>query len=148
MTKLLRLIRSTVLTGLIWGAVWAPVGAMTGLIVDPDESMDEMWVAIGAYPGFLCGAVFSAIARVSERRCGFDELSLPRVGAMGAVSGVIVSAVPVVGVMSENTDGSRGWLLAVLVLTCISLLSAVSAAGSLALAKRWWRRKGSAPVLP
>ena len=36
-----------------WAVVWSPVGVLTGIIVDPGGSMDEMWVAIGAYPGFL-----------------------------------------------------------------------------------------------
>ena len=66
MTKWLRRIRGAVLTGLVWAAVWAPIGVLMGLIVDSGESMDEMWVAVGGNPGFLCGAVFSAVLGVSR----------------------------------------------------------------------------------
>ena len=58
MNTWLRRIRGAVLMALTWAVVWAPVGVLIGMIVDPSDSMDEMWVAIGAYPGFLCGAVF------------------------------------------------------------------------------------------
>ena len=44
---------------------------------------------------------------------------------------------------SSETGGLRGWLLGVLVIASITLLSAVSAVGALALAK-WRRRKKSA----
>ena len=37
-----RRIRDAVLMGLAWAAAWAPVGVLVGLIVDPDDSMDEM----------------------------------------------------------------------------------------------------------
>ena len=52
MKKWLRRIRGAVLMGLAWAAVWAPVAVLLGtFVVDPDNSMDEMWVAVGAYPG-------------------------------------------------------------------------------------------------
>ena len=65
-TKWLRRSRSTVLIGLASGASWVPVGVMTGGTVDSDDSMDEVWVVIGGYPGFLCGAVFSIVVRSSK----------------------------------------------------------------------------------
>ncbi len=55
MKNWLRRIRGAVLMGLTWAVVWAPIGVLIGMIVDPDESMDEMWFAVGGYPGFLCG---------------------------------------------------------------------------------------------
>src|SRR5918998_2963865 len=94
MKKWLRRIRGAVLMGLTWAAVWAPVGILIGLIVDPDGSMDEMWVAVGAYPGFLGGVVFSAVLGIVGRRRRFDELSLPRFVAWGAVAGLLVGALP------------------------------------------------------
>ncbi len=141
MKNWLRRIRGAVLMGLTWAVVWAPIGVLIGMIVDPDGSMDEMWVAVGGYPGFLCGAVFSAVLGIAEGRRRFDELSLSRVGAWGAVSGVLVGALPFVLGSSENA-GLPAWLLGVAIIGSITLLSAVSAAGSLALAK-WWRRKNS-----
>ncbi len=57
---------------LTWAVVWAPVGVLIGRIVDPNDSMEEMWVAVGAYPGFLCGTVFSAVLGIAEGRRRFD----------------------------------------------------------------------------
>ena len=109
--------------------------------------MDEMWVAVGGYPGFLCGVVFSALIGVAKGRRRFDEFLLTRVGAFGAVSGVLVGALPFVALVANETGGFRRRLLGVLIITSISLLSAVSAAGSLALAKWWRRRSSSTPML-
>ncbi len=65
--------------GLGWGAAWVPVSLLVGLlIIDPDNSMDEPWVLAGMYAGFLCGAVFSAVARTADGRRRLDELSLSR----------------------------------------------------------------------
>ena len=145
-TKWLKRIRAAVFVGLGWAAAWAPVGVLAGLIVDPDESMDEMWVAIGAYPGFLCGVVFCAVRGVAKGRRRFDQLSISRVGAWGALSGMLVGALPFVALASKELSRRSGWLLATIVLVSFALLSAGSAAGSLALAKWWSRRDHSTAV--
>jgi hypothetical protein len=139
MKKWLRRIRGAVLMGLIWAAVWAPVAVLMGMIVDPDGSMDEMWVMVGAYPGFLGGVVFSAVLGIAAGRRRLDELSLPRVGAWGAVAGLLVGALPFA--VGEPTTELPLWLLGGVVIGSITLLSAVSAAGSLALARRAERRE-------
>ena len=36
--------------------------------------MDEMWLAIGAYPGFLCGAVFYGVVGIADDRRGIDTV--------------------------------------------------------------------------
>jgi hypothetical protein len=98
------------------------------MIVDPDNSMDEMWVAIGAYPGFLCGVIFFALLGIAEGRRRFDELSLARVGAWGAVSGLLVGALPFA--VGTSTTELPVWLWGVVVIGSIILLSAVSAVAS------------------
>ena len=145
--KWLKRIRVAVLIGLAWAAAWAPVGVLLGLIVDSDGSMDEMWVAVGGYPGFLCGVVFSALIGVAKGRRRFEEFLLTRVGASGAVSGALVGALPFVALVANETGGSQGRLLGVLIIASTTLLSAVSAAGSLALAKWWRHRNSSTPML-
>ena len=90
MKEWLTRIRGAIVMGLAWAVVWAPIAVLAGLIVDPDGSMDEMWPAIGAYPGFLCGVVFSAVLGVAEGRRRFDELPLARVSAWGAVAGLLL----------------------------------------------------------
>jgi hypothetical protein len=132
MTKWLRRVRGAVVMGLTWAVVWAPVGVLIGMIVDPDGSMDEPWVAVGALPGFLGGVAFAAVLGVVGRRRRFDELSLPRFTAWGAAAGLLVGGSWVV--LALASDPPR-WLLNVLVVGSLTLLSAVSAAGSLALAR-------------
>ena len=142
-----RRIRDPVLMGLIWAAVWALVGVLVGLIVDPDESMDEMWVAVGAYPGFLCGAASCVVLGVTKGRRRFDQLSLSQVGAWGAASGLLVGVIPSVALALVEPAGLRGRLVGALIITSFALLSAASAAGLLAIAKWWRRENGSTPVL-
>jgi hypothetical protein len=125
--------------GLTWAAVWAPVAVLIGLVVDPDGSMDEMWPAIGAYPGFLGGVVFAAVLAIVGRRRRFEELSLSRFAGWGAVAGLLVGALPFV--VGEPTTELPLWLLGGVVIGSITLLSAASATGSLALARMAQRRE-------
>jgi hypothetical protein len=133
MKKWLRRIRGTVGMGLTWALMWAPVAVLIGLFVDPDGSMDEMWPAIGAYPGFLGGVVFSMVLATAARHRRLDELSLARVAAWGAAAGLLVGVLPFT--IGQSTTERPLWLLATVVVGTITLLSAVSAAGSLALAR-------------
>ena len=134
-----RRIRAAIVMGLTWAAVWGVAAVVIGTLVDPDGSMDEMWVAIGAYPGFLGGVVFSAVLGLAARRGGFDALSLRRVSGWGALAGLVVGALPFA--IGEPTSGVPLWLLALGVVGSITALSAASAAGSLALARRGERRR-------
>lgn len=134
----LRRIRGAVGMGLLWALVWAPVGVLIGLVVDPDGSMDEMWGAVGAYPGFLGGLAFAVVLGIVGRRRRFEELSLSRFAAWGAVAGLLVGALPLV--LGGLAGGGPAWLLGGVIIGSITLLSAASAAGSLALARRSERR--------
>ena len=128
MNTWLRRIRGAVLMALTWAVVWAPVGVLIGMIVDPNDSMEEMWIAVGAYPGFLCGAVFFAVLGIAEGRCRFDELSLSRVGAWGAVSGLLVGVLPFV--VGTPNPVLPLWMWGVIIIGPVTLLSSVSAVGS------------------
>jgi hypothetical protein len=134
MKKWLRRIRGAVGMGLTWALVWAPVAVLIGLFVDPDGSMDEMWPAIGAYPGFLGGVVFSIVLAIAARRRRLGDLSLARVTAWGAAAGLLVGTLPFT--IGEPATDRPVWLLATVVISTITLLSAASAAGSFALARR------------
>jgi hypothetical protein len=126
--------------GLTWALVWAPVAVLIGTtIVDPNDSMDEMWIAVGALPGFIGGVVFSAVLGIAARHRRFEELSIPRFAAWGAVAGLLVGALPLV--LGEPTSAIPLWRLAGAIIGSITLLSAGSAAGSLALARRTERRE-------
>ena len=62
----LRHFRRAFSTAVIWGVLWAPLGVLTGMIWDPNDSMDEPWIALGAYPGFLCGLLFCTVLAITE----------------------------------------------------------------------------------
>lgn len=136
-------IRGAVLMGLAWAVAWALVAVLVGLVVDPDGSMDEMWVAVGAYPGFLCGAISSAVLGIAGGRRRFAELSLSGAGVRGAAVGLLVAVVPLA--IGEPTSEVPLWQLGAAVVGSITLLSAVSAIGSaLVLRRAAWGRAPAA----
>ncbi len=121
--------------GLIWAAVWAAVGALIG-IADPSGSMDGLWLGppIGMYPGFLGGVMFSAVLGIAASRRRLDEVSLPKVLACGGMAGLVIGALPFA--INKPTSEAPLWLVGLVVIGSMTLLSAVSATGSLALARR------------
>lgn len=123
--------------GLIWAAAWATVGTVMG-IVDSDGAVNELWLgpAIGFYPGFLGGLIFSVVLGIAEGRRRLHEASLPKVIACGGVAGLVVGMLPFA--INKPRSDSALWLVGVVVVGSMTLLGAVSAAGSLA-AARWWR---------
>jgi hypothetical protein len=139
MKKTLRAIRGALLMGVTWAVVWAPVAVLLGMMVDPDGSMDEMWVMIGALPGFIAGVVFAALLGIAERRRGVDDVSPARAGGWGALAGVLVGVLPFT--IGESTSALPVGLLASMVIGSVTLLSAASAAGSLALARMSGKRE-------
>jgi hypothetical protein len=129
MKKWLRRIRGAVGMGLTWAAGWALVGALIELLMDPMGSLVDVWVTALAIPGFLGGAVFSTVLRIAEGLRRFDELSLPRFGAWGAVTGLLL------GVLAVSAEVASAifpglWLRAAVIIGPTTLLSAVSAVGS------------------
>ena len=69
----LRRVRAAVVMGLLWAVIWAPAAILLGtLVIDPDNSMDEMWVMVGAIPGFL-----TVGSTVSPRRVSGDGVRSP-----------------------------------------------------------------------
>lgn len=139
-------IRGAVLTGLAWAVAWALVAVLVGLIVDPDGSMDEMWAAIGAYPGFLCGVASSVALGIGGGRRRSEESSLVRAGLRGAAVGLVVGAIPFA--VGEPTSQIPLWQLGAAVLGSITLLSAVSAAGSVLVLRRTAWGQAPAAVRP
>ncbi len=144
MKRWLRRIRGAVGMGLTWAVGWALFGVLIGVtsILLPGlpwdlffEVFDAPLMAL-AIPGFVGGVVFSMVFGIAGRRRRFDELSLPRFAAWGAVGGLLLGLVPAamvaVGLASANVDL---WLLTAVIIGPLALLSAVSATGSLALAR-------------
>lgn len=142
MAKWFRGFRGAVLLGLAWAVAWAPIAVLVGLIIDPDGSMDEMWPAIGAYPGFLCGALLVAGLSIAGR--GLDELPAARAAAWGTVVGLLVGSLPFA--IGEPGPEIPVWRLAAIVIGSITLLGAMSAAASAVLLRSAARRQGARPA--
>ncbi len=90
-------------------------------------------ILIGAVGGFIGGGVFSVALAVAGRRRRFDEMSLPRFAALGAL-------VPSLGLVAMGVlDGGFDWLFtadAFGTATYFVLMGAGFAAGTLALARK------------
>ena len=141
MKKWLRRIRAAARMGLTWAAGWAPVGLLIGLVMGgnsrtPDGFPVDDWVMPLVALGFLGGAIFSGVLRIAEGRRRFDELSLPRFGAWGALGGLVLGVLAVAAWQLDAGFGPVLWLRATVIIGSATLLSAVSASGSLALARR------------
>jgi hypothetical protein len=84
--------------------------------------------------GFLAGIVFSSLLAMTERRRRLDQLSLPRFAAWGAVGGLLLSVL-------FAAAASLGLRDVLALAPTLAIASAVSAAGSLVVAKRAERRE-------
>lgn len=125
MQNWLRRIRGAFGMGLIWAIGWAVVGGgVMEAFVDPNGRILDMWPQTLGIAGFLGGAAFSIVFGIAAGRRRFDELSLVRFGAWGAVAGVAV------GVFLMTTGAP------VMIIAPAALLCAGSASGSLALARK------------
>lgn len=118
--------------GLAWAAVWVPGGALVGALIVGE--LEPEWIGGPLYASVLCGATFSAVAGIAAKRHRLEKLSLSRAAVWGAVSGLLVGALPFV--IGDQKAGERPlWVLPVAVMGVLSLLSAVSAIASVLLAR-------------
>ena len=113
--------------GLIWGAAWGFLGGFPRWVfgIQTDAPIP---IIFGVF-GFISGVVFSGILMLAERRRRFDQMSLARFAAWGAVGGLLFSAV-----WANAISLSLGELVALS--STLAVASAGCAAGSLALARR------------
>jgi len=133
MKNWLKRFRGALSLGVIWAIAWGSVGFLMEIFVDPHGRIVDIWPAVLGLPAFFGGVFFSAVLGFAERRHRFDELKLSRVAAWGAVGGVLVGLLPFV--LGEPTGDVNALKLALMIVPPISLLSAISAAGSLAIAR-------------
>jgi len=149
MKQWLRRLRGAVGMGLIWAAGWALVGVLIGVTskVLPglpfwDSFFDVFDAPLPALaiPGFVGGVLFAVVLGTAGRRRRFEELSLPRFAAWGAVGGLLLSLVPAVlvavGLASLERSDLGLWQITAVISAPLILLSAVSASVSLLLARR------------
>ena len=127
MPKWLRRIRGAIGMGFTWGAAWAGAGFVLAVITR--FQADAPFPLIFGVLGFFAGITFSAFLALTEGRRRFDQMSLPRFAAWGAVGGLLLSAV-------FAKAASLGWGDILTIAPTFALASAVCASGSLAVARR------------
>jgi hypothetical protein len=118
--------------GFTWAAAWFAVGFVPRWVfgVNTDLPFPLLFGALG----FTAGVTFSGVLVLTEGRRRLDQLSLSRVAGWGAIGGALLSALFVRG-------ASLGWGGMLAISATFALASAVSASGSLALARRAVRRE-------
>lgn len=148
MTGLFRRIRGAIGMGVTWAVGWALAGVLIGVasILLPSLPWDAFFNIFDAplpalaVPGFVGGLVFSAVLVVAGRRRRFDELSLPRFAAWGAVGGLLLAAVPgamvLVGLATLGKDSAGVLALTAKIAPFLMILSSASATTSLLLARK------------
>jgi hypothetical protein len=126
MNHWLRRIRGAVMVGITWALAWGIIGGgIMEAIVDPHGRIADIWPVVLGIPGFFGGIVFSVVLSIAERHRRFEELSLSRFAALGAVAGALLG-IPAMAVFGNSA----------LILIPLTLLGTMSASGSLALARK------------
>jgi len=128
MQKLLRRIRGAIGMGLTWAAALFVIGFVPRWVLGINSGDLPYPILFGGL-GFIAGVAFSGILVLTEGRRRFDEMSLPRFAAWGAVGGLLLSALFVRG-------ASLGLAELVVIPATFAAASAICASGSLALARR------------
>ena len=100
MKKWLSGIRGTVLMILTWIVGWGlGFGGLIEAFIDPQGEIGDVWPTLMAIPGFISGVIFSALLLIAERSRSFDEVSLVRYVAWGAVTGLALGVLALTGVL-------------------------------------------------
>ena len=132
MEKWLRRIRGAIGMGFTWAAAWFVAGLVPRWLFgfNPDVPFPIVFGTLG----FVAGITFFGVLVLTESRRTFDQLSLPRFAAWGAVGGLLVSAL-----FTRMASLGAGDVLAVA--PTFAVACAACASGSLALARRASRRE-------
>ena len=120
-------IRAAIGVGVVWGLAWLGAGLLLLLVVGFGAA-DVPFPLFFGFLGFLAGAAFSGILGILGRRRRFGEMSLPRFAGWGALGGLLLS------VIVNLVAGPGGDML--VVAPVFALAGAISAMGTLALARR------------
>jgi hypothetical protein len=132
MRKWLRRIRGAIGMGVVWGAAWSGAGIVAAVLTG--FAADAPFPLVFGVFGFVAGVIFSALLALTEGRRRFDQMSLPRFAAWGAVGGLLLSTLFAMA-------ASLGWGEVLVIAPTFALACAVCASGSLAVARRAVRRE-------
>ncbi|HSQ30424.1 MAG TPA: hypothetical protein VLN49_11275 [Gemmatimonadaceae bacterium] len=127
MKRWLKRIRGAIGMGLAWAAAWFGAGLVLLLVVGFGAA-DVPFPLFFGLLGFIAGATFSGLLGIFARRRRFDQLSLPRFAGWGALGGLLLAGM---FVLLAGPDAEF-----LVVGPVFGLAGAISAAGTLALARR------------
>lgn len=143
-----RRIRGALGMGTTWALGWALTGLAIGVASMALPFLPWHWffdlvdapLPALAVPGFFGGMFYSLVLGIAARRRRFEDLSLPRVAAWGAVGGLMLALLPafmvLVGLASMGGKGLGLWQLTAIIAGPLMLLSSASATGSLLIARK------------
>jgi len=132
MRKGLRRIRGAIGIGFTWAVAWSAVGSVPRWVLGINTDA-PLPLVFGVF-GFFAGVMFAAILASTAGGRRFDEMSLPRFAGWGAVGGLLLSAFFAMA-------ASLRWGDVLAVAPTFALAGALSASGSLAVARRAARQE-------
>ncbi len=130
-----RRIRGAIGMGITWAAVWGAAGAVLRWVLG--LNFDVPFGLVFGVLGFFAGVVFSVVLALTEGRRSFEQMSVPRFAGWGAAGGLLLSAV-------FAKLASLGVGDALVIAPTFAAACAVSASGSLAIARKALGRELSA----
>jgi hypothetical protein len=113
--------------GFTWAAAWSAVGLVPRWVFG--FNADVPFPLVFGVLGFMAGVIFSGLLMLTESRRGFDQMTLSRFAAWGAVGGLLLSAI-------FTKAASLGWADVLAIAPTLAVACAICASGSLALARR------------
>jgi hypothetical protein len=135
-------LRAAVGIGPTWAVVWGAAAAaiVLGVVLETGSRPDPPFPLMFTVAGFVAGVLFSCLLCLIDGRRPFSQLSGSRVTAWGASTGLLLATVFVLAVTLAGDDAFPRYLLTLG--PAAAAVGGVSAAGSLALARRTqrWRR--------
>ena len=132
MSQWLRRVRGAIGMGFTWAAAWFAAGMVPRWMFG--FHTDVPFPLVFGVLGFIAGVAFSALLVLAEGRRSFEQMSLPRFAAWGAIGGFLLSAL-------FARAASLGWGDVLAIVPTFALASAICASGSLALARRAVQRE-------
>ena len=139
--KLIRILRGVLGTAAAWSLAWIPLTLVSWSIVaafSGNVPPLQQWgpIVIGAMVrGAISGAAFATVLAIAGRRRTFASLRLRDMFLWGAVGGIVAPAITL-GVIAATTTHVIPAVTMGLGLGMASALGAVSAAGTLWVARR------------
>ena len=135
MSRWMSVIRGTIGMGLTFaaagGVFFSVLAAVATLFFPGMEDEPGFMIIAGSVWGFAIGVSFSVVLAIAARGRSVDQLSLPRVAALGAGGGLVLAGLLVGATWQEWPNGG-----AIVPFTILPLLGAGAGTASLLLARR------------